>query len=102
MLQVVKNKWYLRKHLVTAHGAPLKRAKGSPAEPKNPSETNEKETLKAQLQKNENIFEFSEGRPSVNHPTINHVNQKSDGHHAKHVTEKQNDEDINEELNVDN
>ncbi|QQP41451.1 Broadcomplex core protein isoform, partial [Caligus rogercresseyi] len=26
---VVKNKWYLRKHLVTAHGAPLKRVKGS-------------------------------------------------------------------------
>jgi hypothetical protein len=25
-LQVVKNKWYLRKHLVTAHNAPLKRA----------------------------------------------------------------------------
>lgn len=25
--KVVKNKWYLRKHLVTAHGAPLKRAK---------------------------------------------------------------------------
>ena len=23
--KVVKNKWYLRKHLVTAHGAPLKR-----------------------------------------------------------------------------
>ena len=99
--QVVKNKWYLRKHLVTAHGAPLKRAKGSPAEPKN-TETNEKDTLKAQLQKNENIFEFSEGRPSVNQPTINHVNQKSDEHHAKHMTEKQNDEDINEELNVDN
>ena len=92
---MVKNKWYLRKHLVTAHGAPLKRAKGSPAEPKN-AETNEKnETLKG-LQKNENIFEFSEGRrPS------GHVNQKNDEHHAKHM-EKQNDEDINEELNVDN
>ena len=25
--KVVKNKWYLRKHLVTAHGAPLKRIK---------------------------------------------------------------------------
>lgn len=25
--KMVKNKWYLRKHLVTAHGAPLKRAK---------------------------------------------------------------------------
>ena len=25
--KVVKNKWYLRKHLVTAHGAPLKRSK---------------------------------------------------------------------------
>ena len=98
---MVKNKWYLRKHLVTAHGAPLKRAKGSPAEPKN-TETNEKETLKG-LQKNENIFEFSEGRPSglVNQPPTNHVNQKSDEHHSKHM-EKQNDEDINEELNVDN
>ena len=91
---MVKNKWYLRKHLVTAHGAPLKRAKGSPAEPKN-TETNEKEALKA-LQKNENIFEFSEGRPA-----ITHVNQKSDEHNSKQM-EKQNDEDINEELNVDN
>ncbi len=26
--KVVKNKWYLRKHQVTAHGAPLKRKKG--------------------------------------------------------------------------
>jgi hypothetical protein len=27
--KVVKNKWYLRKHLVTAHHAPLKRNKGA-------------------------------------------------------------------------
>ena len=26
---MVKNKWYLRKHLVTAHGAPLKRSKNA-------------------------------------------------------------------------
>ena len=57
---MVKNKWYLRKHLVTAHGAPLKRAKGSSTEPKNP-EANEKETLKV-FQKNENVFELSEGQ----------------------------------------
>lgn len=25
----MKNKWYLRKHLVTAHGAPLKRSKNN-------------------------------------------------------------------------
>ena len=94
--QVVKNKWYLRKHLVTAHGAPLKRAKGSPAEPKT-TEANEKEVLKPlHLQKSENIFEFSEGRPA-----ITHVNQQSDEHNSKQM-EKQNDEDINEELNVDN
>ena len=92
--QVVKNKWYLRKHLVTAHGAPLKRAKGSPAEPKT-TEANEKEVLKPlHLQKSENIFEFSEGRPA-----ITHVNQQSD---EQKQMEKQNDEDINEELNVDN
>ena len=92
--QVVKNKWYLRKHLVTAHGAPLKRAKGSPAEPKT-TEVNEKEVLKPlHLQKSENIFEFSEGRPA-----ITHVNQQSD---EQKQMEKQNDEDINEELNVDN
>ncbi len=29
--KVVKTKWYLRKHLVTAHGAPLKRTKDSAA-----------------------------------------------------------------------
>ena len=91
---MVKNKWYLRKHLVTAHGAPLKRAKGSPAEPKT-TEANEKEVLKPlHLQKSENIFEFSEGRPA-----ITHVNQQSD---EQKQMEKQNDEDINEELNVDN
>ena len=88
---MVKNKWYLRKHLVTAHGAPLKRAKGSSTEPKNP-EANEKETLKV-FQKNENVFELSEGQTP---------GQKSDEHHQEKHVEKPNEEDINEELNVDN
>ena len=81
---------------MTAHGAPLKRAKGSPAESKN-TETNEKEALKASFQKNENIFEFSE----AGRPTANHMNQTSEENNSKQM-EKQNDEDINEELNVDN
>ena len=88
---MVKNKWYLRKHLVTAHGAPLKRAKGSSTEPKNP-EANEKETLKV-FQKNENVFELSEGQTP---------GQKSDEHRQEKHVEKPNEEDINEELNVDN
>ena len=96
---MVKNKWYLRKHLVTAHGAPLKRAKGSSTEPKNP-EANEKDTLKV-FQKNENVFELSEGQTPglVSQPNIN---QKSDEHHQEKHVEKPNEEDNNEELNVDN
>ena len=96
-LQVVKNKWYLRKHLVTAHGAPLKRAKGSNGEPKT-QETNAngkvQDASKA-LPKSENIFEFSECQP--NGP----LGRKPADPHEKHM-ERQNEEDINEELDVDN
>ena len=95
--QVVKNKWYLRKHLVTAHGAPLKRAKGSNGEPKT-QETNAngkvQDASKA-LPKSENIFEFSECQP--NGP----LGRKPADPHEKHM-ERQNEEDINEELDVDN
>ena len=96
-LQVVKNKWYLRKHLVTAHGAPLKRAKGSNGEPKT-QEANAngkvQDASKA-LPKSENIFEFSECQP--NGP----LGRKPADPHEKHM-ERQNEEDINEELDVDN
>ena len=94
---MVKNKWYLRKHLVTAHGAPLKRAKGSNGEPKT-QETNAngkvQDASKA-LPKSENIFEFSECQP--NGP----LGRKPADPHEKHM-ERQNEEDINEELDVDN
>jgi hypothetical protein len=75
--KVVKNKWYLRKHLVTAHGAPLKRAKVSGGESKTPDQLDnlEKQSMIAHLDEKQSMIDS---------------------------LEKHDNNDANEELDVDN